>query len=300
MNWDSFRARCYGLTPRGVYDAFMELEPWEQERLVTDRAQDTNGHKRVEVETYPAGTRIMEHPEVVSVWGAGNSVLWAEGEALWIVGEGGLGKSFLACQLALSRAGIGPEKLLGYDVTTDSRRVLYVAADRPRQLYRLMSKMIPQDTENLNRAMMFAENVPVPLSTDPDALAEWVDGLGDIGTVVIDSLKDVAADLGSDAEGSNVNLSLKNLIHSGREVVVLHHNRKLDVMQAERKKPRQADVYGSRWLAAGAGSIFFLTGDPGSAHVEMHHAKSPVGNLGTIPLWHLWTKGRTELDQTSF
>lgn len=300
MNWDSFRARCYGLTPRGVYDAFMELEPWEQERLVTDRAEDTNGHKRVEVETYPAGTRIKAYPEAIPVWGVGNSILWAEGEATWIVGRAGLGKSFLACQLALSRAGIGPEKLLGYDITTDPRRVLYVAADRPKQLYRLMSRMIPENAwDNLDRAMEFAEDVPVPLSADPDAFLEWIEEKGDIGTVVIDSLKDVATGLSDDEAGNTVNLALKAVIHSGREVLVLHHNRKLEI-QGQKRKPTEDDVYGSRWLAAGAGSIFFLTGEPGNAHVEFVHVKSPVNNLGTLALWHQFVEGRTELDQTSF
>lgn len=250
------------------------------------------------VETYAAGDKILDEPPIDRKWGAGSSVLWAGGEALWICSEGGLGKSAIAQQLALARAGLIEPELFGYPVEVDAGRILYIAADRPRQIYRSFRRMVKDEQrENLNRAIEISEEVPAPLSTDPDALVEFVEGIPEIGTVFIDSLKDCAANLGKDGEGSMVNIALKNLIHSGREVVVLHHDRKPEANASASKKPSQRDVYGSRWLAAGAGSIFFLTGEPNTAFVEMIQAKSPQNRVKNLKLRHDFRTGRTELEE---
>ncbi len=64
------------------------------------------------------GTFILDTPpDPQPLWGSGSDVLLAEGEALIIAGDQGLGKTTLAQQLALGRCGI-PEyaSLLGYPI----------------------------------------------------------------------------------------------------------------------------------------------------------------------------------------
>ena len=263
-----------------------------------DKVRELRALARPEVPTFPAGDQILDEPEVDAKWGRGTHVLWSGGEPLFLVASSGLGKSTLAQQLALCRAGIWEPELLGYPVEVDAARVLYIAADRPRQLLRSWARMVtPSQRENLNRAILIANDVPAPLSSDPEALVPWVDRLGDIGTVIIDSLKDVASDLGSDSEGNAVNLALKNLIHSGREVVVLHHDRKADILAGDRK-PREADIYGSRWLAAGAGSIIYLKGEAaGNSRIVAHHLKTPLTRVGPLHLRHDFGAGRTYIDE---
>lgn len=54
----------------------------------------------------PGGSFILDAPDrPTAVWGAGDEVLWAEGEALLIASLQGLGKSTIGQQLALGRAG---------------------------------------------------------------------------------------------------------------------------------------------------------------------------------------------------
>ena len=45
---------------------------------------------------------------IPALWGVGESVLWAAGEPLKIVGHQGVGKTTIAQQLALHRLGLRP------------------------------------------------------------------------------------------------------------------------------------------------------------------------------------------------
>src|SRR5206468_7156018 len=87
---------------------------------------------------------------------------------------------------------------------------------------------------------------------DPRALGTFAKEL-DVGCVFIDSLKDVALDLVKDETGSRVNAAFQDLIAEGIELVVLHHQRKQQAGGVSKPKSL-ADVYGSTWLTAGAGS----------------------------------------------
>ena len=63
------------------------------------------------------------------------------------------------------------------------------------------------------------------------------------------------------------------LVASEIEVVVSHHQRKAT---GYNKKPTTlADVYGSTWLTAGAGSVVLLWGEAGDPIVELTHLGSP-------------------------
>jgi replicative DNA helicase len=101
--------------------------------------------------------------------------------------------------------------------------------------------------------------LPFTIVDKPRRLADWLTGLG-VGTVVIDSLKDMAVGLTEDAIGAAVNMALQETVASGIELVDLHHQR---TGQAGRKPRSLEDVYGSTWLTAGHGSVVLLRGEPG-------------------------------------
>lgn len=87
------------------------------------------------------------------------------------------------------------------------------------------------------------------------------------------------AELVKDEIGSWVNIAQQELIASGRQLLALHHQRKEQGGGAA--KPRRlADVYGSRWLTAGMGSVLLLWGEPGDLVVELLHLKQPVEDVG--------------------
>ncbi len=92
----------------------------------------------------PGGSFILDtaaDPE--PMWGCGSEVLWTDGEALMIVGGQGVGKTTLAQQLALGRAGFTEyATLLGHPIRPGAGRTLYLAMDRPRQAARSFRRMV--------------------------------------------------------------------------------------------------------------------------------------------------------------
>ncbi|MDT1837607.1 AAA family ATPase, partial [Acinetobacter baumannii] len=73
------------------------------------------------------------------VWGRGENVLWAEGEALMIYGGSGVGKTTIAGQLIRALI-LADGDVLGLPVTPAAGRVLYLAMDRPSQAARSLSR----------------------------------------------------------------------------------------------------------------------------------------------------------------
>jgi replicative DNA helicase len=239
---------------------------------------------------------LGEPDRVPAVWGDGQAVLWSEGEALWIVGPQGVGKTTLAGQLALRRAGVIDGPLLGMTVAADERRVLYVAADRPRQAARSLRRMVGLEHEDRLRERLAVWRGPLPfdLLADPSQLAALADQQG-AGTLVIDSAKDVAAGLAKDEVGAAVNIAMQHVVAAGIELVVLHHQRKA---QADNKAPRSLDdVYGSTFLTAAAGSVALLWGDAGDPVVELRHLKQPAEDVGPLKIVHDHRRGATGLHE---
>ena len=116
----------------------------------------------------------------------------------------------------------------------------------------------------------------------------------DATTVVIDSLKDVAANLSDEAAGQAINRAMQLCVDAGVEVLALHHQRKA---QGDNKKPSKlADVYGSRWLTAGCGSVIMLWGEPGDPIVELAHLKQPADEVGPLTLLHDNRAGTTTVE----
>lgn len=236
---------------------------------------------------------LDEPPGVPVVWGAHDEVLWSQGEPLVLCGPAGVGKTTLAGQLVLARMGLR-EHLLGLPVAHDERPVLYLAGDRPPQVARSFRRMLTEDDREVldRRLLVWRGPLPADLGRRPEVLAEVAGELG-VGTVVLDSLKDYGARLSEDEAGQGVNAALQAACRAGIEVLALHHQRK--AQQGAGPPRRLADVYGSTWLTAGAGSVLGLWGEAGDAIVEMTHLKSPAETVGPWRLLHDHQAGATEV-----
>ena len=138
--------------------------------------------------------------------------------------------------------------------------------------------------------------LPINVLAAPRALLEWIRSeFGDVTDVYVDSLKDIALDLVTDETGSRVNLALQECIADGIEIVVSHHQRK---QHQGGVKPRTlADVYGSRWLTAGQGSVVLLWGEPGDLIVDLSPLKQPVEAFGPVSVLHDHDVGRSTVHE---
>jgi replicative DNA helicase len=250
-------------------------------------------------EAITAGTFIFDEPldtDSIRVWGHDSSIGWAAGEGLMLVGPDGVGKTTVGQQLALARAGLRPD-VLGHPVTASGRRVLYLACDRPRQAARSLRRMVvDSERDQLDEAMtVWRGPLPQMLNEDRTVLTRLARQF-DAGTVVIDSLKDVAFDLSTDEAGGRIASAFQHLIASEVELLVLHHPRKPGVEQS--RKPRElADVYGSRLIFGVFGSVIMLWGDPGDVLVELHHLKQPIDEIGPWTLRHDHRAGHTTVEK---
>ncbi len=240
------------------------------------------------------GAFVLDAPEhIPAIWGAGTDVLWAQGESLLVCGPQGVGKSTVVQQLALARCGVGPLTVAGQLVTPDSdRRVLYLAMDRPAQIARSMRRMVREASraDLVDRFRVWAGPLPFSVLDEPAALLALARE-NDAGTVVIDSLKDLAAPLSEEKVGAGVNQTLQYLVAAGIEVVGAHHQRKAT---SDNKKPTSlSDVYGSTWITSGAGSVVLLWGQAGDPVVELTHIKQPADEVGPLQLVHDHDAGTT-------
>jgi hypothetical protein len=248
----------------------------------------------------PGGSFILDGPsDVPSVWGHGQEVLWAEGEPFVIVGPDGVGKTTVAQQVALALVGIGGGKLLGYPVAPVKGRVLYLACDRPAQARRSMRRMIaPEDRAAVDeRLRIWKGPPPADFGKHPGTLLDMARAAG-ADAVIVDSLKDVALGLTEDEVGAGVNQAHQLCAANGVEVCVLHHQRKTGT---DGGKPKTlTDVYGSRWITAGAGSVVLVWANAGDAVVEWSHLKQPAEPVGPFKVQHDHTTGTSAiLDQVN-
>jgi replicative DNA helicase len=230
--------------------------------------------------------------EVPATWGHGTQVLAAQGEPTMLCGPEGVGKTTLLQQLALRQAEIGVPELLGHPVAVAERKVLYLALDRPRQSAQSMRRMVGESDRAAleSRLVVWTGSLPFDVLKEPRRLAAFAQEHG-AGTVFVDCLKDLAAGLSDEDTGIAIDAALKARVEAGIEVFVSHHQRKA---QADNKKPKTlADVYGSRWLTAGCGSVVLLWGQPGDPIVELNHLKQPADSVGPLTLLHDNRRGTT-------
>lgn len=234
--------------------------------------------------------------EAEPIWGEGDRVLWPDGEGLMLAGGQGAGKSAVAQQLALARTGVRPGLFLDHSVQSlpKGREVLYLAMDRPRQIQRSLRRMVSVSDRRLLDRRLIVHAGPllgIDIARTPLALADWVEENHPKATdVIVDSLKDLAVGLVEDEVGAAVNIALQELLAQGRQVLVLHHDRKTPSSSGRRDKTID-DIYGSRWLTAGMGSVFWLDGTPGAKRVLLRHLKQPIEPVGPIHIAHDHTTG---------
>jgi replicative DNA helicase len=223
-----------------------------------------------------------ETVDPVPLWGEGDRVAWADGEGLMIAGPTGVGKTTLGAQVMLSALGIGESEVLGMPVSRTDR-VLYLAMDRPNQIRRLLRRMVePGDRGVLaERLMVWKGPPPRDLAANPDMLTELAEA-ADADVVVVDSLKDAALNLSDGEVGAAWNRAVQTLIATGANVLVLHHGRKAG--RGDKAPTTIDDLYGSTWLTAGMGSVFYLNGAPGDLVVELRHLKQAADDLETMHL----------------
>jgi hypothetical protein len=235
----------------------------------------------------PATFLLDLPPNPPAIWGEGDTVLWAPGEALMIASLPGLGKTTLAGQLVRARLGLD-DGLLDLPVL-EGKRVLWLLMDRPQQIARsILRQFEREELEGIgDRLVLGWGPPPADVAKHPELLAELCHS-AQADTLVVDSLKDAALKLTDDEVGAAYNRARQTAITSGVEVLELHH---LVKRNAEGKAPDSlADVYGSAWLTAGAGSVVVLVGQPGDPIVRAHHLKQPREPWG--PLWLAHDHGR--------
>jgi hypothetical protein len=216
-----------------------------------------------------------ESAEPEPLWGDRDSTGWAEGESLMVFGPPGVGKSTLAHLLILGRLGILPE-VLGMPVRDDGGAVLYVAADRPKQIRRAMRRLAKPEYRHLLKGRLIVHYGPLPadITVDKDWLADLAAEHG-ATTIVIDSIKDMCSDPADGLSANGYNLARQEALARGIEWLELHHNRKSN---GDNKIPNKLDdVYGNRWLTAGAGSVVCVWGEAGDQVVDLTQLKTPAG-----------------------
>ena len=229
-------------------------------------------------------TFILDAPDhIPGLWGRGDSVLWAEGEACTIGGGPGVGKTTVAGQVVL--AGItGGGEVLGLPVD-DLGRVLWLAMDRPQQIRRALRRTFRDLPRDVLVERFVAWNGPplMDVARNPFELLRMAREAG-ADTLIVDSLKDAAVGLTEDAVAAGYNRARQTALAAGVQLMELHHLVKRGANGA--RPDTLADVYGSAWLTAGSGSVILLNGDAGDPIVELKHVKQPAAEVGPFRIAH--------------
>jgi replicative DNA helicase len=166
--------------------------------------------------------------------------------------------------------------------------------DRPKQIARSLRRTLGHvDRATLDALLVVWQGPPLQdLALNTDLLLQMA-ASADADTVIVDSLKDAALRLSDDNVGAGYNRARQNCLAAGVEVIELHHNVKRGNGGA---KPNTiADVYGSTWITAGAGSVLMLWGDPGDPIVELIHLKQPADPFGPCKVIHDHTTGTSQV-----
>jgi hypothetical protein len=243
----------------------------------------------------PGAEWLQQLPESPpAIWGKGDQVLWAQGEALMIAGGPGLGKTTLAGQLVRGRLGL-QRAVLELPVE-EGGALLYLAMDRPQQIGRRLRQQFSSGElaalEGTGRLVLGIGPPPRDLAKHPELLPELCTAAR-ADTLVVDSLKDAAVGLTDDEVASGYNRARQLAVTAGVQVLELHH---LVKRGADGKAPTTlADVYGSAWLTAGAGSVLLLTGDAGDPIVRASHLKQPMEPWGPAEIAHDHAKGTSSV-----
>jgi hypothetical protein len=216
------------------------------------------------------------------LWGIGDRSLLAPGQGSMVFGSDGAGKSSIMQQFTFARLGLGPDEILGFPVEQSDQTALYLALDRPEQIRRSIARMVdvanPTVRDRLKRKLVVWRGaLPFHCDMDPKAFADWLMQIGgdDLGLLIADSVKDMVSSCTEDAAGMGFNDTVQHITSRGVEFGCCHHNRKPN---AANTRPRKlADVYGSRWLTAGLGSVLNIW-KLDDHRRELTQLKTPYGN----------------------
>lgn len=235
-----------------------------------------------------------EQDTTVALWGDGDDILWAEGEALMIAGGMGLGKTTLAGQIVRAQLGLATE-VLGLPVHPIDGPILYLAMDRPRQIRRSMLRQFDHtERDHISGRLLIRTGPPIAdIAAYPGLLAAMAAEAG-AAIVYVDSLKDAAIGLSDDKVGAAYNRARQGLLADGVQICELHHNRKASAGMTPNGSV--TEVYGSTWLTSGAGSVITLTGDPGDPIIEFRHVKQPLNEVGPWRLLNNPDAGHMTID----
>jgi hypothetical protein len=164
--------------------------------------------------------------------------------------------------------------------------------DRPAQIARALRRGFHESEREV-----LADSLRVWEGPPPGDVAKHTDLLVTLAhlagatCIIIDSLKDAAVGLTEDEIGAGYNRARQTALANGIQVLELHH---LVKRGANGNKPNTlADVYGSAWLTAGAGSVLMLWGSAGDPIVEAVHLKQPAAEVGPYRLLHDHATGTT-------
>jgi hypothetical protein len=236
-------------------------------------------------------------PTPPAIWGKGDDILWARGEALMIAGPQGVGKTTIAGQLLRGTIGIGDD-VLGFAVQPTDNRVLYLAMDRPEQARRNLARMFLGDVAEYGREYLaemlrfWSGPPPGDMAADPEVLVRLAQQHG-ADIVFVDSLKDAAVGLSKDEVGAGYNRGRQLALAEGVQVVELHHVVKNG---PDGHKPNNINgIYGSTWLTSGCGSVILLWGEPGDPIIDLTHLKQPMNEVGPLKLRHNRDTGLAEV-----
>lgn len=233
------------------------------------------------------------------IWGDQERALslWEAGEPCILAGPSGVGKTTITGQLILGSLGLVPD-VLGFPVAPAEGLVLLISADRPRQAVRSFARMFhPEHQERVRERLRVWEGpLPFDIGKEPEQFIEFLREIPGVTRVFIDSLKDVAFDLSKDEVGSRVNSAHQDAVAAGYDIFINHHQRK--ATSGGGKPNSLADVYGSTWITAGAGSVVLLWGEPGSPIVELTHLKQPADQVGPLQIVHDHETGHSSVVDT--
>ena len=243
------------------------------------------------------GAFILDIPEgIPAMWGTDQRVAWAVGEALIIVGPPGVGKTTIAHQV-LSAMLTGGGEALGLNVPAlpDGGKILYLGCDRPAQIARAMRRLLGTvDRTVLDEKLIVWQGPPLADFAKDQGMLTRMCQLVSATVVIVDSLKDVAIGLSEDAVGAGLNNSRQNALTAGIQVMELHH---LTKHGPNGTAPTTlADVYGSAWITAGAGSVLLIWGQAGDVTVSVRHLKQPGEPVGPLTAHHDHDAGTTSTD----
>ncbi len=239
---------------------------------------------------YPAGDWVLQDADQSRMlMGRDDQIIWAKSESLFVVGDTGYGKSTYMQNIAMTAIGLKSD-MLGFKVQR-FQRILYIAADRPSQIKYSLARMVDDNNRQIWNEHVFVHEGPLDFAINerPELLLAYAqhprdkwDGQG-CDLLIVDSLKDVANAISDDEEGMKVNAALQSVNRAGIELMVSHHPRKGATIQRNGKplppsRPSLDDVFGSKFLTAGAGSVIFIHDKDGD-NVQATQVKSPAGEV---------------------